>query len=78
MDSLFDVLDSQTVVTIAAIALSVLLFKLLLRVLNVGSGLILTAIAIVLVLHFGFDISPRQVWYEISHLFQNTIRLVTR
>ena len=77
MDSLFDVLDSQTVVTIAAIALSVLLFKLLLRILNVGS-VILTAIAIVLVLHFGFDISPRQVWYEISHLFHNTIRLMTR
>ena len=78
MDSLFNVLDSQIVLVIAAIAISVLLFKLFLRVLNVGSGLILTTIAILLVLYFVFDISPRQVWYEISHLPQDAIRLVKK
>ena len=78
MDSLFNVLDSQTVLVIAAIAISVLLFKLLLRVFNVGSGLILTTIAIMLVLYFVFDISPRQIGYEISHLPQDAIRLIKR
>ncbi len=78
MNSFFNALDSQTVLVIAAIAISVLLFKLLLRALNVGSGLILTTIAILLVLNFVFDISPRHVWYEISHLPQDAIRLAKR
>lgn len=76
MDSLIGAVDSQTVVLIAAIAVSFLLLKLLFRVLNVGLGLILAIVAIVLVLQYGFDISPKQLWFEIAHLPQDLIRLV--
>lgn len=76
MDSLLDSIDSQTVLLIAAIAVAFLLFRLLFRILNAGLGIILTIVAIVLVLQYLFGISPRQLWFEISHLPQALARLM--
>lgn len=75
MSSLLRSVDSQTVLLIAAIAVSLLLFRLLFRILNVGLGTILTIVAVVLVLQYFFDISPRQLWFEVSHLPQDLLRL---
>ncbi len=76
MDSLLKSVDSQTVLLVAAIGVSLLLFRLLIRILNVGLGPILTIVAVVLVLQYFFGISPRHLWVEISHLPQDLIRLV--
>ena len=74
MDSLFNAIDSQTISAIAAIAVALLILRLLIRVLNVGSGLILTIVAIVLVSQYFFGISPRHLWFEMSHLPQDLLR----
>lgn len=76
MDSLLDSIDSQAVLLIAAIAVAFLLVRLLFRILNVGLGMILTIVAIVLVLQYLFGISPRQLWFEIGHLPQALARLL--
>lgn len=76
MNSLLEFVDSQTVLLVAAIIVSLLLFQLVFRLLNVGLGLILTIVAVVVVLQYFFGISPRHLWFEISHLPQYFIRLV--
>lgn len=76
MDSLIGSVDSQTVLVIAAIALTFLLLKLIFRILKAGSGLILTILAIVLVVQLVFGISPGQLWAEIAHLPQAAMQLV--
>lgn len=73
--SLLESIDSQTVLLIGAIAVAFLLLKLLLRMFNMGLGLILTTVAIALVLQYGFGISPRELWFEVSHLPQDLLRL---
>jgi hypothetical protein len=76
MDSLFNAVDSQTISVIAAIAVALLLLRLLIRVLNVSTGSILTIVAILLVLQYFFGISPRQLWFEMSHLPQDLLRFL--
>lgn len=76
MDTLLEAVDPQLVLVIAAIAIAVLLFRLLLRVLNVGMGTILAIVTIGLVLQYFFGISPKQLLFEISHLPQDLMRLV--
>lgn len=76
MDSLIGSVDSQTVLVVAAIAISLLLVTLLYRILKAGLGLILTILAIVLVLQSAFGISPGQLWGEIGNLPQDAIQLV--
>ena len=76
MDSLIGLVDSQTVLVVAAIAVSFLLVTLLFRILKAGLGLILTILAIVLVLQSVFGISPGQLWGEIGNLPQDAIQLV--
>ncbi|MGB5961342.1 MAG: hypothetical protein WBG73_11830 [Coleofasciculaceae cyanobacterium] len=70
-----ELLDSQTVLLIAAIAVAFLLIRLFLRIFNVGLGLILSIVAIALILQYGFDINPRELWYEVSRLPQHLLRL---
>ncbi|MBF2026265.1 MAG: hypothetical protein IGS48_05795 [Oscillatoriales cyanobacterium C42_A2020_001] len=77
MDSLLGAVDSQLVLFIAAIAVTVLLFRLVFRFLNVGLGSILTIVAIFLILQYVFGISPRELWFEISHLPQMFARLLS-
>ena len=76
MDSVIGLVDSQTVLVVAAIAISLLLVTLLFRILKAGLGLILTILAIVLVLQSVFGISPGQLWGEIGNLPQDAIQLV--
>lgn len=76
MDSLIGSVDSQTVLVVAAIAVSLLLVTLLFRILKAGLGLILTILACVLVLQSVFGISPGQLWGEIGNLPQDAIQLV--
>lgn len=76
MESLSSMIDSQLVLLVAAIAVAMLIFRLFFRILNVGLGSILTIAAIVLLLQFVFGISPKELWYEISHLPQDLIQLV--
>jgi len=76
MDSLTNAVDSQAVLLIAEIAISLLLIQLVFRFLNGGLGLILTVVVITLGLQYIFGISPKSLWFEISHLPQNIIHLV--
>jgi len=75
MSSVLESVDSQLMLLVGAIAVAFLLLRLLFRVLNVGMGSILAIIAIVLVLQYAFGISPNQLWFEITHLPQDLIRL---
>jgi hypothetical protein len=76
MSDLFASVDSQTVLLVAAIAVSLLLLQLLSRVLSVGWKLILPLVGIVFALQYFWGISPDQLWVEISHLPQELLRLV--
>ncbi|MCU0549185.1 MAG: hypothetical protein MUC48_07540 [Leptolyngbya sp. Prado105] len=69
-------MDSQIVVSVAAIAIAFLVVRLVLRMFQVGTGLILTIVAIVLVLQYGFGISPKAIWLEMSHLPQELAQFV--
>jgi hypothetical protein len=74
VDSLVDSINSQTVLAVAAIAVSLIVLRLLLRVLNVGLGSLLTIAAIVWVMQYFFHISPNQIWLEIRHLPQDFLQ----
>jgi hypothetical protein len=50
--------------------------KLLLRILKTSFSLILAILAIALVLQYGFDISPSQLWGKIGNLSQDIIQFV--
>jgi hypothetical protein len=76
MDSLLGSIDSHVVLVVAAIAVLFLLVRLLFRVLSVSLGLILTILAIVLVLQYGFDISPSQLWGEVGNLPGDVMQFV--
>jgi hypothetical protein len=73
MDS---VLDLQTVLGLATIVGLVVIVRAVLRIFNVGLGLIISIVAIVLILQYGFDLSPREVWYEFSYLPQHLVQLL--
>ncbi len=75
MDSLVGSIDPQVVLIGGAIAISLLLLRLFLNILNVGWGTIVTIVAILFVMNYVFGISPRQLWFEMSHLPQDLARL---
>jgi hypothetical protein len=76
MSSVFNGVDAQAVLLIAAIVVVVLTFRLLFQVLKVGTGSILGIVAIVLGLQYLFGIAPKQLWFEVSHLPQIAMRFV--
>jgi hypothetical protein len=76
MENVLGSIDSQLVVLIAAVAVVILLFNLVAKVLRVGFVQLLVLGGIVLMLNYGFDISPRQLWFEVSHLPTTLMRLV--
>jgi ABC-type multidrug transport system permease subunit len=76
MDALTGLVDSQTVLVIAAIAVLLLLVTLLLKILRANLGLILTLIAIVLGLQYFFGIDPNQLLSEIGNLPQDVMQLI--
>jgi hypothetical protein len=68
MENLLNSVDAQFVLLVGAIAIVVLAFNLLSKLLRQGFGQVIAIGAIVLVLNYAFDITPRQLWFEISHL----------
>ena len=74
MDALFNSVDSQLVLRIAAIAVVVLASKLFFRILTVGIGPMIGLLIIFVALQYLFGISPKQVWFEVSHLPQMAIK----
>ena len=76
MDSLIGLVDSQALLVIAAIAVSLLVVTLVFRILKASLGLIVTILAIVLVLQSVFGITPKQLWGEIGNLPQDALQLV--
>ena len=74
MDALFNSVDSQLVLLIAAIAVVVLASKLFFRILTVGIGPMIGLLIIFVALQYLFGISPKQVWFEVSHLPQMAIK----
>lgn len=69
-------LDPHWVLIVGAIVVALLLLRLLLRVLNAGLGTILALVGVVLMLQYGFGISPKQLWLEIGQLPQELVQLV--
>lgn len=76
MDSLVGLVDSQTALIVGAIALSLLLLRLLVQIFQAGFGSMAAILALVLVLYYVFGISPTQLWMEMSHLPQDLVTLV--
>lgn len=76
MDSLVGLVDSQTALIVGAIALSLLLLRLLVQIFQAGFGSMAALLALVLVLYYVFGISPTQLWMEMSHLPQDLVTLV--
>ncbi|PZO09513.1 MAG: hypothetical protein DCF25_21575 [Leptolyngbya foveolarum] len=74
MDSLVDGMDTQVVLLVGAIAVFFLLSRLFFRIFSGAAGTILSIVIIVLLLQYAFDISPKELWYEVSHLPQNLAR----
>ncbi len=74
MNPVFDGMDTQLVLLVAAVAVVVLGFRLVFQVVKVGAGSILGLVAIVLGLQYLFGISPKQLWFEIGHLPQMAMR----
>jgi hypothetical protein len=76
MENLLNSVDPQLVLLVAAIAVVVLAFNLLGKILRESFGQVVALVAIVLVLNYAFDIGPRQLWFEISHLPTLVMRFV--
>jgi len=76
MDTFLTAVDSHTVLLVAAIAVSLLVLRLVFKVLNATWGLILAIAAIVLVLQYAFGIAPNQLLTEISQLPQDLVQLM--
>jgi 1,4-dihydroxy-2-naphthoate octaprenyltransferase len=75
MNSLLNSVDPQLVLLIAAIAVVILVSQLFFRILSVGLVPILGLVAIFAGLQYLFGISPKQVWFEVSHLPQMAMKL---
>lgn len=75
MNSLFDSINSQTVLIIAAIAMALLLANLMIRVVKANLGLIISMMVIGLVLQYAFGISVAQLWSQIGNLPQDLLQL---
>jgi uncharacterized transporter YbjL len=70
MNAWSGMVDTQIVLLVGAIAVFFLLSRLFFRIFSSAAGTILTIVIIVLLLQYAFDISPKELWYEISHLPQ--------
>ncbi|WOD40563.1 hypothetical protein [Nodosilinea sp. E11] len=74
MDSLFNTVDSQLVLLVAAIAVVVLASQLFFRILSVGLVPLAGMVVIVAALQYLFGIPPKQLWFEVSHLPQMAMK----
>lgn len=76
METEIGMLDQHLLLGGSAIAISLLLVILVIKILKTGSGLILSILAIVLMLHYGLGISPKQLWIEVSDLPQTLFQML--
>jgi len=67
--------DSQAVLFVAAIVVAMLVLNLFFRLINSTLGIIIAIALILLVLNYVFDISPGQLWYRVSQLPTDIMRL---
>lgn len=74
MDSVFSSVDSQLVLLIAAIAVVILVSQLFFRILSVGLVPLIGLVVIFVALQYLFGISPKQLWFEVSHLPQMAMK----
>ncbi|NEQ45964.1 MAG: hypothetical protein F6K00_21430 [Leptolyngbya sp. SIOISBB] len=75
MDNFSGLIDAQLILLVGAIATVVLVSRLAFRLFSQESKTLLALVTVLLVLEFIFGISPREVWFEISHLPQAIARL---
>ncbi|MEL6161495.1 MAG: hypothetical protein AAFR18_19975 [Cyanobacteria bacterium J06627_32] len=71
-------IDTEIVLLVGAIAVFFLLSRLFFRIFSGAAGTILTIVVIVLLMQYAFDISPRELWYEIVHLPQSMARFAQK
>ncbi|MBW4486056.1 MAG: hypothetical protein KME14_26330 [Tildeniella torsiva UHER 1998/13D] len=74
MDAVFGSVDSQLVLLIAAIAVLVLVSQLFFRILSVGLVPLIGLAVIFVALQYLFGITPKQLWFEVSHLPQMAMK----
>lgn len=74
MDAVFSAVDSQLVLLIAAIAVIVLVSQLFFRILSVGLVPLIGLVVIFVALQYLFGITPKQLWFEVSHLPQMAMK----
>ncbi|PSR15859.1 hypothetical protein C8255_20865 [filamentous cyanobacterium CCP3] len=74
MDSLLNLADPQLVLLVAAIAVVVLLSQLFFRILSVGLVPLIGLGVIFAGLQYLFGITPKQLWFEVSHLPQMAMK----
>jgi uncharacterized membrane protein YfcA len=74
MDAVFGSVDSQLVLLIGAIAVVVLASQLFFRILSVGLVPLIGLVVIFVALQYLFGISPKQLWFEVSHLPQMAMK----
>ncbi|MGA7937339.1 MAG: hypothetical protein WCA35_27555 [Kovacikia sp.] len=60
--------DANTILLIAAIAVSFLIFSWLIKVFRFTIGPVIGIFVIMLLLKFAFGISPNQLWYEVREI----------
>jgi uncharacterized membrane protein (UPF0182 family) len=76
MENLLNSIDSQGILLAAAVVVAILSFSVIGKVLKVAFGQIMALAVIVLVLNYGLGISPRQLWFEVSHLPTTLMRFM--
>jgi len=69
-------IDTQLVAIVGAIAVTVLALRLSFKLFQQESKTVLALVIIVLIYQFALGVSPRELWFEISHLPQAIARLV--
>ena len=74
MDAVFSAVDSQLVLLVAAIAVIVLVSQLFFRILSVGLVPLIGLVVIFVALQYLFGITPKQLWFEVSHLPQMAMK----
>lgn len=75
MNNFSGLVDAQLILLVGAIATIVLVSRLAFRLFSQESKTLLALITVLLVLQFGFGISLKELWFEISHLPQAIARL---
>lgn len=71
-------IDTQLIGMIGAIAIAFLAFRLIFKLFQQESKTVLALVIIFLIYQFVLDVSPREIWFEISHLPQAIAQFIQR